>query len=175
MMGFAYDYLTSEQGGMKKPENMGWLLNKAWDKAGLSKGIMERMGLKDPFKGMGEDIEGLERVASRGLDPNEFGRRYGAQTGMAGRSITGQENAAVGGAALGLGENLLSGGLDKMQAEGAGARIGAYGDLLTRMRSEDFQISSDAKRQLMDLILAKQSMIQNLTIAEKQIKVQTGG
>lgn len=172
-MGFSYDYLTSEQGGMKKPDT--WMGGLLWDKLKLGKGIMEKYGLQDPFKGMGEDIQGLERVASRGLDPNEFGQRYGSQTGAAGRSIVGQENAALGGAALGLGDNLMSGGLDRIEAQGAGARIGAYGDILARMRSEDFEISSEAKRQLMDLILAKQSMIQNLTMAEKQIRVQTGG
>lgn len=150
-MGFAYDYLTRPSG------------------------VLGKYGLENPYTGMNEDIRGLERVASRGLDPNEFGKRYGAQTAAAGRSIVNQTNAAVGGAALGLGDNLMSGGIGRMQAEGAGARIGIYGDLLARMRSEDYAISSDARKQLMEMIMAKQQMESTIAMTEQQLRVQTGG
>lgn len=172
-MGFAYDYLTGSSGGMGWGNN--WIGKMLTMKYGPRKGLMEKYGLENPYTGMEEDILGLERVASRGLDPNEFGKRYGAQTASAGRSIVGQTNTAVGGAALGLGDNLMSGGLDRIQAEGAGARVGVYGDLLTRMRSEDYAISSDAKNQLLEMIMAKQQMESTIAMTEAQIRVQTGG
>jgi len=137
--------------------------------------IRQEMGLPDTWGGMRGEIAELRRVASEGLDPNEFRRSASVNTGGAMRGVTDKASKGMSSVGMMYGSELSGGLMQKYRTAFESQKVATFGSMLGEMLSKDNQTRDIAKQQLLQLILSKAEMDQMLVSSEMQRRAQLGG
>ncbi len=136
--------------------------------------VRGKMGLDNIFKEMQPEIAELRRVASEGLDPNEFRRNAANTIGGAMKGVTGQAQKGLGQVGDMYGSALSGGLMSKYRDAFTSKKVATFGSMLGSLLKKDDQTRTAAKQQLIDLVMKKSEMDQQLVMSDEMRRAQMG-